>query len=102
MSYQYGLWPALLIALLAGFLIYFIMGSAKPASAMAMRGIAAANIDQEVGAELGRAICEAPPMPCIKGDSLGGMLLGDRSLYPGSYLPPTFFNTGAYSLPCDK
>lgn len=105
-----GILPALLIAALAGLLLYFLLGrqsSPSYASAMALRkgGVVAAN---DVPSSLltegptGRPVCEYPLDPCIKGGSLNGVFLGDRSLYAGSYLSPTYFNTGAYSQSCGE
>ena len=102
---KYGLLPILLIAALGGLLIYFL--TAQSGSAMAVRkaGVIAAN---EIPSSLltegptGRPVCSYPLEPCIKGGCLNGVFLGDRNLYPGATLHPTYFNTGAFTTSCGE
>jgi hypothetical protein len=108
----------LLAAALAGFFIYMITNqkaSAMSASAGAAGAASSAGVVYKAGSPTdvkvpasalsngptGRPICEAPLDPCV-GAAQNGMYQGDPGLYVGSYLPPRYFNTGAWSMPCGE
>jgi hypothetical protein len=103
---KYGLLPILLIAALGGLLIYFL--TAQSGSAMAVRKGGSVVASNDVPSSLltegptGRPVCSYPLEPCIKGGCLNGVFLGDRAIYAGSYLPPTYFNTGAFTTSCGE
>lgn len=113
----------LLLAGLAGFFIYMLTnkqkGSALGAAAMRANASAIGNPVAGVVAQpgspsavqvpptalsngpTGRPICEAPLDPCV-GAVQNGMYQGDPQLFPGSYMPARYYNTGAFVMGCGE
>jgi hypothetical protein len=96
----------LIMAALAGLFISLVTSKQLQALTISNMAGVTSNCSSLPGAALspgplGRPICEVPLDPCV-GRFQNGMAQGDPALYPGSYFPSRYYNTGAFQASCGE